>query len=155
MELLIGISIAFSVLYIVSAMLVNHTLKRLQKEIDKLEEDVFGTCDSFSIKNSLRGEIHKNLDRVLSNQKALCDLLQGLPNLYKDDIELFAKVKGYTEGYFLTISSYNDHPQGVMVVFKKDGTDCIYNSYDISEVKREVGKIKTIQEKCCPKKGKK
>jgi len=120
------------------------------KKIKELKSAVYG--DGF--KTGLQERI-SDLEETCGQQKETLRLLiEGLPNLYKDDIDLVRKVD-YPSKVKSCITQDINSNDSLIVVFL--GKDKYFDHYpqSLGSVIRRAAEIRKVQEKCCPKKGKK
>lgn len=138
---------------VVFATIIYGSIKYIQDKMNELSEEVYGTSYKKSINFKIQ-EIKNKTDNYSDNLK---QILKGLPNLFKDDLDLYKEVNGY-DHYFLTLDNLDGGE--LSVVFYCDRRDNSYYvnqspAYAVSWVLNKVEEYKQVKEKCCPKKGKK
>ena len=111
--------------------------------------DVNNIVNGCGYRTSLKGSIGEIMSNGVANKESIELILKGLPNLYKDDLDLVQKVDyPKSTGRFLTTN--NIISSSIVVVFTGSGI----NSYPVplDKTLRRANEIRDIQEKCCPKK---
>lgn len=142
-EVLLGVGL-FCVAMVILYLVVNN--EHNKRTINRLREEVFGDFGSGS--HSIL--IGNNRNDLIRSKESLELILKGLPNLYKDDLDLVQKVDyPKSTGRFLTTDTNIGYP--IVVVFTGSGNSSSY-PVPLANTLRRANEIRNIQEKCCPKK---
>lgn len=145
MEIIVVIIGIISLGAAIGLLSVLRNLTIVSEEISNIKGRLF----SGSFRDKSLSEKVSDLERENRAQKSAIEtILQGLPNLFKDDIELVQKIDyPNSDGYHISMTE-----SGLEIAFLKRGTGY---PKSLDRILSRASEIRKVKEKCCPKKGKK